>query len=63
MCRSNWSLRHNKKGTERKIKHKSINTIYPVTRWFEITQYDEKRAISIANLVEVKWLTIYPRQI
>ena len=28
-----------------------------VTGWFEITQYDNKRAISIANLVETMWLT------
>ena len=25
-----------------------------VTAWFEITQYNDKRAISIANLVETK---------
>ena len=35
--------------------------IYPVTGWFKITQYNDKRAISIANLVETKWLYIYPR--
>ena len=35
--------------------------IYPVTGWFEITQYDEKIAISIANLVYTTWLTRYPR--
>ena len=35
--------------------------IDPVTGWFKITQYDDKRAISIANLVETMWLTIYPR--
>ena len=29
----------------------------PVSGWFEITQYDDKRAISIANLVETMWLT------
>ena len=26
--------------------------IDPVTGWFEITQYDDKRAIPTANLVE-----------
>ena len=35
--------------------------IDPVTVWFEITQYDDKRAISIANLIETTWLTRYPR--
>ena len=32
-----------------------------VTRWLEITQYDDKRAISMVNLVETTWLTGYPR--
>ena len=32
-----------------------------VTGWFKITQYDNKQAISIANLVETVWLTRYPR--
>ena len=27
--------------------------IDPVTEWFEITQYNDKRAISIANLVKL----------
>ena len=34
--------------------------INPVTGWFEIAQYEDKRAISIANLVEPKWMSIYP---
>ena len=34
--------------------------IYPVTGWFKIMQYDNKRSISIANLVENMWLTRYP---
>ena len=32
-----------------------------VTGWFKTTQYNEKRAITIANLVETKYLNIYPR--
>ena len=35
--------------------------IDPVTGWFEVVRYDDKRAITIANLVETKWLYIYPR--
>ena len=31
--------------------------IDPETERFEITQYDDKRAISIANLVETTWYT------
>ena len=34
---------------------------YPVTGWFEITQYNGKREISFANLVETTWLYIYPK--
>ena len=32
-----------------------------VTGWFEITQYDDKRAISIANLIENMWMSRYLR--
>ena len=32
-----------------------------VTGWFKIAQYEDKRAISIANLVETMWLSRYPR--
>ena len=35
--------------------------IYHVTGWFEITQYNNKRAISIANLVETTLLSKYPK--
>ena len=35
--------------------------IYPVTGWLKITQYNDKRAKSIANLVENTWLYRYPR--
>ena len=31
-----------------------------VTGWYKITQYYDKRAISIENLVETMWLTRYP---
>ena len=40
---------------------KAVTVVDPVTGWFKITQYDNKRAISIANLVETTWLTRYPR--
>ena len=35
--------------------------IDPFIEFLKITQYDEKRAISIVNLVETTWLTRYPR--
>ena len=34
--------------------------IDPVTGWLEITQYDNKRVISIMNLVENERLSRYP---
>ena len=37
--------------------------IDPITGWFEIAQYEDKRAIYIANLVETKWLSRYHRPI
>ena len=37
--------------------------IYPVTGWFEIAQREDKKAISIANLVETMWLSRYPTPI
>jgi len=35
--------------------------IDPATGWLEIEQYDDRKAISIANVVETAWLTRYPR--
>ena len=33
--------------------------IDPVTGWFETAQYEDKIAISIANLVETTWMSIH----
>ena len=35
-----------------KFNVKVVTMIDPVTGWFEITQYDDKIAITIANFVE-----------
>ena len=35
--------------------------IDPATGWFEIAQYDDKKSINVANIVEQQWLTRYPR--
>ena len=37
--------------------------INPVIGWFEIVRYDDKRAITIANLVKTTRLSRYPRPI
>ena len=35
--------------------------IDPVTGWFEIKQYDDKKSITVANIVKQEWLARYPR--
>ena len=37
--------------------------IQPVTRWFEMTQYNDKKAMTIENLVEAMWMVWYPRPV
>jgi len=36
---------------------KAVTMIDPATGWFEIVQYDDKKSITVANLVEQTWLT------
>ena len=35
--------------------------IDPVTGWSQVTQYNGKRAMAIANLIGTTWLSRYPR--
>ena len=35
--------------------------IDPVTGWFEIKQYDDKKSITVANIVKQEWLARYHR--
>ena len=37
-----------------------LTMINPVTNWFEIVEYDNKKAATIADLVEQTWLARYP---
>ena len=37
--------------------------IYPVNGWFEITQYSNKKAMTIVKLVETTWLFRYTQQV
>ena len=34
--------------------------IDPVTGWFEVTQYDDKKSMMVSNLVETRWLSEDP---
>ena len=38
-----------------------VTMIDPATGWFEIAQYDDKKSITVSNVVETTWLTRYPR--
>ena len=58
-CRLNRPLKINNKGKYSLIL-KSITMINPVAAWFEVTQYDDKKAMSIENLVESTWMSRYP---
>ena len=37
-----------------------VTMIDPATGWFEIHQYDDKRAITVANIAEQEWFSRYP---
>ena len=39
---------------------RAVTMIDPATSWFEVHQYDDKRSITVANIVEQEWLTRYP---
>ena len=51
--------RKGKKNSDLELK--AVTMIDPATGWFEICTYDDKRAITVANLVELTWLSRYPR--
>ena len=35
--------------------------IDPATGWFKIKQYDDKKSITVVNIVTQEWLARYPR--
>jgi hypothetical protein len=39
---------------------KAVTMIDPATGWFKIKQYDDKKSITVTNIVEQEWLTCYP---
>ena len=51
-----------------KIRHKGkdplickcVTMIDPASGWFEIHQYKDKQAITVANITEQEWLSRYP---
>ena len=49
-----------RKGKKKPLKLQALTMIDPATRWFEIVEYDDKKSITISNLVEKYWLSRYP---
>ena len=49
------------KSKKENLHLKAVTKIDLATVWFEMSQYDDKRAINTANLVETTWLSRYPR--
>ena len=61
MCRSNRTIHHKYEKTNKYIIITSISIIDLITGWYQITQYDNKCAITITNFVETMWLNRYPQ--
>ena len=45
---------------ENELKLQAVTIIDPATGWFKIHEYDDKKAIAIANTLEQQWLAQYP---
>ena len=39
------------------IIFKCVTMIDPATGWFEVHQYDDKKSITVANIVEQEWFS------
>ena len=48
------------KGKKKALVCKCVTMIDPATGWFEIHQFDDKKSITVANIVEQQWLCRYP---
>ena len=44
---------------ERDYNLKAVTMMDPVTGWFEITKYNDKKSMKISNLVKTMWLVRY----
>jgi hypothetical protein len=53
-----YKIKSNVKGVKI-LPLKTITTIDLATSWFEIKQYNDKKSITVANIVEEEWLTHY----
>jgi hypothetical protein len=53
---------NNKNRLKKKLHYysKCVTMIDPATSWFEIHQYHNKQAITVANIDEEEWFSRYP---
>ena len=49
-----------KRKRKRTLTLRAVTMIDPATGWFKIHEYKDKRAITIANILEQVWLAQYP---
>jgi hypothetical protein len=55
-----YNIKSNVKGVKI-LPLKCITMIDPATGWFEIKEYNDKKSITVTNIVEQEWLTHYPQ--
>jgi hypothetical protein len=55
-----YYIKSNKKGVNTPPL-KCVTMIHLATGWFKIKQYDDKKSITVTNIIEQEWLTHYPR--
>ena len=48
------------KGKKDPLIMRCVTMIDPATGWFEIHEYEDKRSISVANIIEQEWFSRYP---
>ena len=48
------------KGKKEPLIMRCVTMIDPATGWFEIHEYEDKRSISVANIIEQEWFSRYP---
>ena len=51
----------NKKCGHKILELRCVTMIDPVTDWFKIKQYFDRKSITVANIVKQEWLARYPR--
>ena len=49
-----------REGHEEPLILRSLTMIYPITGWFKIVQYNDRKAAKISNLLYQAWICIYP---